>query len=198
MPLDAIEFFDGAAVEALGLGLVAEEQRPTVGVFDHAMESFAQGVGAVLAAGDFDISIAGQGSAHGGPWGLIVIEGLIHAYGEESGFEARGAENGLLGQRHAFEGELFLGVFRTIDVDEVLGEMGDFVEVLDADDGEGGGCEAVGAGVLGRAGFALGRARTRALRRVGAIGGELFIGYRHANVLFDFHCFRFSLLSIHS
>ena len=80
----------------------------------------------------------------------------------------------------ALEGELFLGVDGLIDGGEVVGEMGDFVEVLQADDGEGGGGEAVFAGVRGGAGLAFGCSGAGAFRGVGAIGGELFseIGMR--------------------
>jgi hypothetical protein len=147
--LEAVEILDGAAVEAFGLGLVAEEQLPAVGLAGHALESFAEGVGAVLAAGDFDVAIAGELLAHGDEGDLIVVEGLVHAGAEQACLQAGGADHRLLGERHAFEGELFLGVFGAIEGDEVLGEMGDFVEVLNADDGEGGGGEAVRAGVLG-------------------------------------------------
>ena len=52
-------------------------------------------------------------------------------------------------------------------------EMGDFLEFFEADDGEGGGGEAVLAGVLSGAGFALGGGAAGGMGGVGAIGGEL-------------------------
>ena len=54
--------------------------------------------------------------------------------------------------------------------------MGDLIEVFEADDGEGGGSEAVFAGILRGAGLALGGAGPGGLGGVGAIGGELFLG----------------------
>ena len=60
--LEAVEFLDGAAVEALGLGLVAEEEGPTVGLPGEAVEAFGEEEVAVLGAGDFDIAIAGEQS----------------------------------------------------------------------------------------------------------------------------------------
>jgi hypothetical protein len=39
---EAVEIFEGAAVLAFGLGLVAEEERPTVGLAGEAEEAFAE------------------------------------------------------------------------------------------------------------------------------------------------------------
>jgi hypothetical protein len=38
---EPVELLDGAAVVAFGLGLIAQSQGPTVGLFHHALESFA-------------------------------------------------------------------------------------------------------------------------------------------------------------
>jgi hypothetical protein len=57
---EAVEFLDGAAVVAFRLGLIAEGQGPTIGIFHHAVDSFAQGVVAILGAGNFDIPIPGE------------------------------------------------------------------------------------------------------------------------------------------
>ena len=54
--------------------------------------------------------------------------------------------------------------------------MGGLLEVFEADDGEGGGGEAVLAGILRGAGLALGGARSGGFGGVGAIGGELLRG----------------------
>jgi len=103
------------------------------------------------------ISISPASSpTHGGDGGPVVVEGEIEAVGEEAGFEAGGAEDRLLREGHALEGEQFLGVDGLVDGGEVRFEMGDFVEVFEADDGEGGGCEAVKAGVAGGASLAFG------------------------------------------
>jgi len=85
----------------------------------------------------------------------VGVEGLVEAGGEEAGFEAGGAEDGLLGEGHAFEGEEFLGVDGVIGCDEVFAEVGDLIEVFEADYGEVV-REAVFAGVLGRAVFPSG------------------------------------------
>ena len=55
--------------------------------------------------------------------------------------------------------------------------MGDFLEVLEADDGEGRAGELVLAGILGGASLALGGAGPGGAGGVGAIGGEAFGGY---------------------
>jgi hypothetical protein len=82
------------------------------------------------------------------------------------------------GERPRFsEGEEFLGVDGLVDGDEVVAEAGDFLEVFEADDGEGGPGEDVFAGVLGRVGLALGGAGAGGPGGVGAIGGEAFGGY---------------------
>jgi hypothetical protein len=54
---------------------------------------------------------------------------------EEAGFQAGGAEHGLLGEGHALHGEELLGVDGLIGGDEAGLEIGDFVEVFDAGDG---------------------------------------------------------------
>ena len=82
----------------------------------------------------------------------------------------------MLGQGNAFEGEKFLGVDRLVEGDEVVAEMGDFLEVFEADDGESRAGELVSAGILGRAGLALGGAGAGGLGGVGAIGGEALGG----------------------
>jgi hypothetical protein len=90
--------------------------------------------------------------------------------------EAFDAEEGLLGEGDALDGEEFLGVDGLVDGDGVFAEAGDLVEFLEADDGEGGGGESVLAGVLGGAGFAFGGAGSSGLGGVGAVGGESLIG----------------------
>src|SRR5580704_7432968 len=106
----------------------------------------------------------------------FTSESRVEAGGEEAGLEAGGAQHGLLREGHSLEGEQLLGVDGLVDGSEVGFEMGDFIEVLKADDGEGGGGEAVRAGIGGGTGLAFGSARASALGRVGAIGGELLVG----------------------
>ncbi len=145
-------------------------------LLDHAVESFAQHVVAVLGAGDFDIPIPGEFFGHEDHRVTGGVEGLVEASGEEAGLKARGAEESLLGEGEALDGEEFLGVDGLVDGQEVGSEMGDLLEVFEADDGEGGGSEAVFAGILCGAGLPLRGAGPGGLGGVSAIGGELFLG----------------------
>jgi hypothetical protein len=70
------------------------------------------------------------------------------------------------------EGEEFLRVDGLVDGDEVGLEARDFVEFLEAHDGEGGGAEAVFAGVLGGSGLPLLGAGAGGALSIGAVGGE--------------------------
>jgi hypothetical protein len=155
---------------ALGLGLVTEEQGPTVGAADQTVKARGQGEIAVLGAGDFEV--AGEFVAHGGDGVAAAVEGFVERGGEEAGFEAGGAEDGLLGEGDALDGEEFLGVDGAVDGDEVVCESLDLVEFFESDDGKSGGGEAVLSGVLRGAGFALGGARSGGTPGVGAVGGE--------------------------
>jgi hypothetical protein len=171
---EPVELLDGAAVVAFGLGLVADGQGPTVGLFDHAVESFAEHVVAVLGAGDLEI--AGEFLRHEEEGVAGGVEDLGEAGGEQAGLEARGAEEGLLGEGDALDGEELLGVDGLVDGEEVGSEMVDFLEVLEPDDAEGGGGETVFAAILRGDGLTLRGAGSGGLGGVGAIGGELFGG----------------------
>src|SRR5215470_11220008 len=101
---------------------------------------------------------------------------------------ARDAEEVLLGDGDPRDGEELLRVDRFVDSQEVFLEMGDIVEIFEADDGECGWSEAVFACVLGRAGLALRSARAGGTSGVGAVGGELSLGYGilgHICLLFE-------------
>ena len=54
---EALEFLEGAAVEAFGLGLVAEEEGPGVGGFGEAVKAIGQDEVAVLGPGDFVVVV---------------------------------------------------------------------------------------------------------------------------------------------
>jgi hypothetical protein len=138
-----------------------------------AVEAFGEEEVAVLGAGDLDIAVAGEGLIHGEE-GFVVgdVEGLVEAVGEEAGFEAGGAADGLLGDGHALESEHFLGVDGLVGGGEVGLEVNDLLEVFEADDGEGGGGEAVAAGVFGGGSLALRGAGAGGEGGVGAVGGE--------------------------
>jgi hypothetical protein len=158
-----------------GLGLIAQEQGPTVGLPGHLLEALCQREVAVLGAGDFDIAIARELRAHGDD-GIVAGESVVEAGGEESRFEARCAKECLLGKRDAFKGEEFLGVDGLEDGREVGEEMGDLIQIFEADDGKGGGGEAVQTSIAGRAGLSFRCARTGGMLGVGAIRGALFLG----------------------
>jgi hypothetical protein len=149
---------------ALGLGLVAQEQGPGT-VVDGAAEAFGDGVVAVLAAlpdealGQVDDRMSD------------VIRDVVAKASEEAGFETGGAEDGVLGQSDALDGEQFLSVDGLVDGDEVGAESGNGLAILDADDGEIGGSEAMATGILGGAGLTGGGARAGGAGGVGAIGG---------------------------
>jgi hypothetical protein len=121
-----------------GLGLIAQEEAKTVGLAGHAMEAVAEQVIAVLGAGDLDIAVAGDDGVHEADGLAAVVEGHVEAGGEETGFQAGAAEDGVLGQGDAFEGEELLGIDGLVEGDEVVAEVGDFLEVFEADDGESG------------------------------------------------------------
>jgi hypothetical protein len=161
---------------AFRLGLIAEEEGPTVARARHPLETLREAVVAVLVARDLDVidEIVGQkderlfGGGHG----------QVEARGEETGLEAGGAEKRLLGEGDALDGEKFLGVDGLVDRDEVGLEIGDFVEFLDADNLEHGGGEAVFTCVLCGAGLAFRGARAGGACGIGPIGGALLVGYR--------------------
>jgi hypothetical protein len=136
------------------------------------MEAVAQQVVAVLGASDIDIAIAEDDRVQEADGLAAVVVGLVEGGSEKTGFEAGAAEDGMLGEGGAFEGEEFLGVDGLVEGDEVFAETADFLNVFEADDGEGGAGEHVFAGVLGRVGLAIGGAGSGGLSGVGAIGGE--------------------------
>jgi hypothetical protein len=173
---ESLELLYGPAVVAFRLGLVAQQEGEAVGLAGHAVEAIAQQVVTVLGAGDFDIAIAGDGGVHQADGFAAAIEGRVQAGGEVAGFQAGAAEDGVLGEGDALQGEEFLGVDGLVNGDEVVPEAGDFLEVFEADHGEGGTGEDVFAGVLGRVGLARRGAGSGGLGGVGAIGGEAFGG----------------------
>ena len=168
---EALEFLDGAAVEALGLGLVAEKGGVEFGV--EASEGFTEEEGSVEGVvgrvGCEGVGKAGDVVALGG-------DGLIEEAGEDGGFEASDTVEGVLGEGDAFDSVALLGVDGAVDGDCAGDEFGDGLLVFDADNGEGIGAKAVFAGILGGAGFALGGARSGGAGSVGAIGGKLIGG----------------------
>ena len=174
---EAIEIFDGAAIEALGLGLEAEGSRGEIGLTAEDFEAVGKPKSAVLGARDFDViadlaafeDLGIVGADHGG----------FQAVGEEAGFEDVHAEHGVLGEGDALNGEAFLGVDWLVGGDGVGDEGGDVGGVLDADDGEGFGIEGVLAGVLGGSGLAFGGLGPGGAAGICTVGGDAFEGSRH-------------------
>ena len=133
---EAVEFLDGAAVVALGLGLVTEEEEPGVGLPGLAVEAFGDGEIVFLAEGDFTVAHAGHVLVHGVDGLAARAESLVETSGEETGFEAGGTDEGHLVKGDAFDGPEFLGVGGAVEGDEVVAEGDDFVEVFEMGDGE--------------------------------------------------------------
>jgi len=168
---EAVEIVGGSAVLALGLGGIAEVETEDVGVDGEALEAFDEQEVAILRAADFDSGDEFVG--HGQPRLLIEGDHVVEAGGEEAGFQAGGAQEGELGEGDALDGEHLLGVDGLVDIDGVVLEIGDLLEIFEADNGVIGGGEAVLAGVLSGTGLAFGRARAGRFSGVSAIGCEL-------------------------
>jgi hypothetical protein len=140
------------------------------------MEAFGERIVAILGAGDFDIAITDEFLGHGEDRMPGGFEGLIEACGKQAGLEARGAEERLLGQGHALNSEQFLSVNGLVSGYKVALEMGHFLQVFQANDGERGGPKTMLAGVLGGVSLAVRGAGSGGMSGIGAIGGELFVG----------------------
>jgi hypothetical protein len=75
---DALEILDGAAVHALGLRLIAEDQIEHVGIAGLEVEAFGEGESAVLGVGNFDV--ADEGIVQPSDLESFAVDaGLIHA-----------------------------------------------------------------------------------------------------------------------
>src|ERR1035441_7983565 len=172
---EAFKFLDGAAIVALGLGLVAQEEEPGMGPLGEAVKAFGDVEIVFLAEGDFAAAQAGHLLVHGVDGMAVGPERLVEASGEEASFEAGGADEGQLAEGDAFDGPKFLGVGGMVEVEEVVAEVDDFVEVFQMGDGEVGAAEAVFAGILGGLGFTGGGAGGGGLLGVDAVGGDLFV-----------------------
>jgi hypothetical protein len=94
----------------------------------------------------------------------------------ETALEGGAAEEVELSEGDALDGEKLLGVDRPIGGDGVVAEVGEGVELLEADDGEFRSGEPVFAGVLGGAGFALGGAGSGGVLGIGAISSDFLRG----------------------
>jgi hypothetical protein len=164
---EALEVLDGAAVLALGLGLVAEDERPGRGLFGQKVEALGERKVEDLLRGD---------AIFGDLIRLIVAERVVQAGGEHTGFEAVGAEHRKLTNGDPLDREDFLRSLGEVVSDGVGFEVVELVLVLEANDGESHGGEPVLAGVLRGSRFALCGAGAGRTGGVGAVGGDLSVG----------------------
>jgi len=116
----------------------------TVGAADHAERSYGLLVSDnYFSALGFDIAVANHLFAHGTEGSAGFLDGAIESDGEEAGFEAITAQDGLLAERDALDGEQFLGIGGAITGDGVGFEVRDLIEFFEAHDGEGSTAEGV-------------------------------------------------------
>jgi len=156
-----VEILGSAAVEAFGACLLAQELGEGGGFGDQAMERGGEEIVLVLRGA--------RGRVVVGEDGVDAGEGLGEAEGEDGGVEALGAEDCLLGEGDAFDGEGFRGVGGLVDGDGIGAEAVEFIGVLGAGRERGD----VLAGVLGGAGLAGGGAGSGGALGVGTVGGEI-------------------------
>src|ERR1017187_1213880 len=89
---EACEVLNGAAVLALGLGLVAQKEFPGVGLLSVHVEARGEREIAILGAGDFDIAIAGHLGGH--ETELLALRGRGFCRGNWSTYRTRGGRRG--------------------------------------------------------------------------------------------------------
>ena len=160
---------------ALGLGLVAKEKGPGGGALDvHFMEAVCEEV--VIRLGRIGLLFQFIVKGDSGRILVALEEDFVECGGAESGLDASDAEEVVLSESDALEGEDLLGVDGLVDGQQVSAEAVDGIAVLDGDDGEAGAGEGVFAGVLRCSGLAGGGAGAGGELGVGSVGGELFVG----------------------
>jgi hypothetical protein len=141
---NTFELFGGAAIEALGLRLEPEEELAVVGLAVEAAEALVESKVTVLRDGnldvlnDFGIEEAERAS--------VGVEGLIEGCGVEAICQTGATHEVLLGEGETLKGEKLLGIGGLVIGDEIGAEVGDGLEVLEADDGIGAGDEGMLAG----------------------------------------------------
>ena len=81
---------------------------------------------------------------------------------------------GPLGEGDAFDGKQLLGVDGLVGSDEIGAQLFEFLGILDADDAEAGGGEAVLQGVPGRTSLTRLTTGSRGPGGISAVGSELF------------------------
>lgn len=165
-------------MEALSLGLVAEENGDYVGLPVNAADTLAGPISAGLLDGQIDT--VGDFGAFEDPGLGGRLHGFLEAVGEEAGLKSGEPEDGEIGQGDTVDGEALLGGHGAESGDGIGAEVGDELGVFDANDGVLGGVEGRFAGVLGGSGFAFGRTGTGGFLCIEAIGdAALRVVVRH-------------------
>jgi len=135
------------------------------------VEALRQAVVAIL---DFDVFGVDFHVLMQGDEGLFVFQvdqGSVEGDGAKTGFEARDAEQAVLGESDALDCEDLLRVDGLVDVHEVMPEAIDGIAILDFDNREVRAGEPVLAGVLRGSSLACGGAGAGGVLGVGSVGG---------------------------
>ena len=171
---EPLEVLHGAAVLPLDLGLITDKEGPHGGLDCHALEAFGDGVVAVLSHVDLPVGVEVGVDAEDA--GAVVIEDAVGTGDEHAGFEAPAADHHELGDGDALDREDLLGGLGQVVGEGVGAEVVELAAFFEAEHGDGGGGEALFAGVEGGAGIALGGAGSGGPGGVGPVGSELFFG----------------------
>ena len=147
---EAMEIFDGAAVEPLGLSLETKEGGHDIGHAVVAIESECQAVGVVLASRDI---AAGREILMAKILGIAGALG--EAVGEDTGFEFIEPENGVLREGDPFDRGALLRIDGLVGGEGTGDETCEAVVVLDTGNEEGVGVNVSVCGRSGRSGLCL-------------------------------------------
>jgi hypothetical protein len=164
------ELLEGLVVGAPDGVFVARELGEGVG-FAVSIEGDAEKAGFLVVA---DL-LGGAGGARGGNRATLGLAGTFHAIDEDAGLDAKGAAETPFGTGQLADVRIFEGVSGLKDVEETIEQGRKFGGVLLREDGVAG-AEAVGAGVGGDLGLALGGFGAGGALSVLAIGVEFALG----------------------
>ena len=124
--------------------LEPEEELAVVGLAVEAAEALVESKVTVLRDGNLDV--LNDFGIEEAERAAVGIEGLIEGGGVEAVCQAGATHEVLLGEGEAFEGEKLLRVGGLVIGDEIGAELGDDVEIFEANDGIGAGDEGMFAG----------------------------------------------------
>jgi len=131
--LETVEILYRAPIEALGLGLVANDEEEAGGFAGEAVKAFGEPIGAVLAGGYVDS--VGDFGVHEDQGSAGAFGGFVEAGDEEAGFESGTAEERQLGEGDSLDGEELLGIDGPIEGHEIVTETDDSFGGFEPDDG---------------------------------------------------------------